>query len=332
MNDFLDFLGLGGSDKNKRPPYSQGEPQGPGGPQDYSEGTAIMVKALKRGFAAVAVLIAVLILAGQCIVLTRADEYMVIQQFGEIRQVTHEPGISFKLPFIQTSRSVTKRVKKYDIPVSDVITQDKRSMVVDSFILWKVTDPTKFIQSVNGVVAAAEMHIETISYNSMQNVISLLPQSEIISGRDTLALRIMDNIGGSLDQFGIALIAIETKHLDLPDANKQAVYDRMISERNNIAATYHAEGAEEARMIHNNTDMQVSIMLSRAEAIAARTIADGERRYMEILSEAYNDPERADFYAFVRALDASRKALQGGDTTLILSGDSPIARVFYDIG
>jgi membrane protease subunit HflC len=151
---------------------------------------------------------------------------------------------------------------------------------------------------------------------------------EIITGRDTLAHKILDNIGGSLDEYGVELIAIETKHLDLPDDNKQAVYARMISERNNIAASYQAEGEEEARMIRNETDKTVSIMLSQAEAKAAQTIADGEQRYMEILAEAYNDPEKADFYGFVRALDASKASLVGGNKTLILTSDSPIAQIF----
>ncbi|MGD9662299.1 MAG: protease modulator HflC, partial [Porticoccaceae bacterium] len=123
---------------------------------------------------------------------------------------------------------------------------------------------------------------------------------------------------------------IETKHMDLPDDNKQAVYTRMISERNNIAAAYEAEGEEEARKIRTETDMSVSILLSQAAAEAAETIAEGERTYMEILAEAYNAQEKAEFYAFVRALDAAKVALKGGDTTLILSSDSPLAQVFYN--
>ena len=257
------------------------------------------------------------------------NEYKVVAQFGEIRNITFNPGISFKLPFIQTTRSVPNNIRLYDIPISDVITQDKKTMVADSFVVWRVSDPTLFIRTMSGNLESAELRISNISYTSMKQVISRLPQSDIISGRDQLAGKIFENIGNSLDQYGVTLIGIETKRLDLPDDNKQAVYIRMISERNNIAASYDAEGDEEARMIRNETDKSVSIMLSQAEAAAAETIAEGERQYMIILADAYNDPEKADFYRYARALDAAALAFENGETTLILTPDSPIAQVFY---
>ncbi len=166
----------------------------------------------------------------------------------------------------------------------------------------------------------------------MKNVISSMAQADIISGRDTLAQSIFNNIGGSLDGYGLALVAIETKHLDLPDDNKQAVYERMISESNNIAAMYTAEGDSEATKIRNETDRNVSIQLSTAEAEAERTIAEGEAEYMRILAEAFDSAERAEFYSFVRSLDAAKVSLNGADKTLLLSRGSPIADLFYDIG
>jgi membrane protease subunit HflC len=303
---------------NQKPEYD---------PRD-GRGAAMMFGGLKRRLIILAILLLAIFLISQCVVVTMADEYIVTMMFGEIQSVTYEPGISFKVPFVQTVRSVPKLVQLYDIPISDVFTQDKKTMVADSFVLWRVVDPVRFIRSVNGNVASVEMYINSNTYNSMKNIISQMPQMEIITGRDTLAHKILDNIGTSLDEYGVELIAIETKHLDLPDDNKQAVYARMISERNNIAASYQAEGEEEARKIRTETDKTVSIMLSQAEAKAAQTIADGEQRYMEILAEAYNDPEKADFYGFVRALDASKASLTGGNKTLILTSDSPIAQIF----
>ena len=232
---------------------------------------------------------------------------------------------------MQTTRYVPNNVRIYDIPISDVITQDKKTMVADSFVLWRVSDPTAFIRTLSGNILQAESRISNISYNSMKNVISRLPQSEIISGRDTLADKIFDNMGDSLDQYGMDLIGIETKHLDLPDDNKQAVYTRMISERNNIAASYQAEGDEEARIIRNETDSSVIIMQAQAKASAAEIIAEGERLYMEIMADAYSDPAKAEFYAYVRALDAAKVSLSNGDTTLILTPDSPLVKVFYTI-
>jgi membrane protease subunit HflC len=161
-------------------------------------------------------------------------------------------------------------------------------------------------------------------------VISRLPQSDIISGRDTLSEQIFMNLGGALDAYGLEMVAIETKHLDLPDDNKNAVYDRMISERNNIAAQYTAEGDEEARMIRNETDKTVNILISNATAQAAEMIAEGERQYMEILAQAYRDADKADFYSFARALDAAKVSLKKGGNTLILGADSPITQIFYN--
>jgi membrane protease subunit HflC len=241
-----------------------------------------------------------------------------------------ESGVSFKLPFIQTTTIIPKDVRHYDMAISDVITMDKKSMVADSFVLWRVVEPIMFIRKASGSVAQAESFIGNNSYNSLKNVISRLPQSEIISGRDTLATKIFENLGDALDAYGLEMVAIETKHLDLPDDNKNAVYERMISERNNIAAQNTAEGDEEARMIRNETDKTVNILISDATAKAAETIAKGESRYMEILSEAYNDLDKAEFYSFVRALDAAKASLKSSGNTLILGKDSPIAKIFYN--
>ena len=167
-------------------------------------------------------------------------------------------------------------------------------------------------------------------YNSVKNVISSMTQEEVISGRDgELTAAIMESIGGTLNQYGIELLAVETKSLDLPDENKAAVYERMISERNNIAATYQAEGAEEAKQISNNTQAEIIVMQSEADAQAAEIIAKGEAEYMRILSEAYNDPDKAEFYIFLRSLDAAKITMSGDNKTLIIDETSPIAQIFY---
>lgn len=299
---------------------------------EAQQAAAILKAGIKRRLIALLVILLAVLLYNQCVVVTEPDEYIVVQQFGEIKNVTYEPGISLKLPFVQTVRSVPRNVRLYDISPSDVITQDKKTMVADSFVLWRVSDPVKFIRTLSGSVSSAETRIDNISYNSMKNVISRLPQTDIISGRDTLALKIFDNIGDTLDEYGVDLVGIETKHMDLPDDNKQAVYIRMISERNNIAASYQAEGEEQARRIRTETDKSVSILLSRANATASSTIAEGEQQYMATLAQAYNDAEKAEFYTYVRALDAAKASLQSGDTTLILTQDSPIAQIFYNAG
>ena len=144
----------------------------------------------------------------------------------------------------------------------------------------------------------------------------------------SLTEEIMEQLG-DYEQYGIDILAVEVKKLDLPDDNKQAVYTRMISERENIAAQYTAEGASQAQIIQNTTDKEVSIMLSEANAQAEQTIAEGEAEYMKILSDAYADDSRSEFYSFVRSLDAAKESLKNSkDKTLILPADSPIARIF----
>ncbi|MDE5965884.1 MAG: protease modulator HflC [Lachnospiraceae bacterium] len=274
--------------------------------------------------------LAALLALGNSIIVTYPNEYTVIKQFGKIVDIKQSSGFSMKVPFVQTAEKIEKEVLLYDLAVSDVMTKDKKSMISDCFVLWKITDPQKYTQTLSAQKSNAEYRIDTIVYNSLKNVISSLSQEEVISGRDgELAAAIMNNIGSTLEQYGITLMAVETKSLDLPDENKAAVYERMISERNNIAATYQAEGEEEAKQISNDTKAEIIVMKSEAQAQAEETVAKGEAEYMRILSDAYNDQEKADFYLFVRALDAARATMTGSNKTLIIDESSPIADVFY---
>lgn len=264
------------------------------------------------------------------LVVTYPNEYKVIKQFGKIVDIRETPGLSMKVPVIQTAETIENEVLLYDLAVSDVMTKDKKSMIADCFVLWKIEDPYKYTQTLSAQKSNAEFRIDTIVYNSLKNVISSMSQEEVISGRDgELAAAIEENIGNTLEQYGITLLAVETKSLDLPDENKNAVYERMISERNNIAATYKAEGEEEAKEISNNTNAEIIVMQSEADAQAAEIIAKGEAEYMRILSDAYIDPDKAEFYIFLRSLDAAKKTMTGNNKTLIIDETSPIAQIFY---
>jgi membrane protease subunit HflC len=276
----------------------------------------------------IVLLVAVFVITSSAAVITHENEYRVIQQFGKVVAVNQTAGLSFKTPLISTVSVIPKQILFYDIPLSDVITSDKKTMVLDSFILWRVTDPTSFIQTLSGQTASAETRLGNLVFNATKTVISSMTQAEIISGRGLLADRITEAIGTNLDQYGVEIVAIETKHLDLPDDNKSAVYERMISERNNIAASYGAEGESEARKIRTDTDKTIAIQLSEAEAQAEAIVAEGEAEYMRILSQAYGDSERADFYTFVRALDAAKVTMKGENKTLFLPADSPLAQIF----
>ena len=283
-----------------------------------------------RNVVLIVVLFVAVIVGSSSIVITNENQYSLVRQFGRIDHVVSEAGVSFKVPFIQSVDTLPKMTLLYDLSASDVITRDKKTMICDSYVLWQITDPLKFAQTLNCSITNAETRLDTIVYNSTKNIISSITQEEVISGRDgELSAAIINNIGNTLDQYGIKLLAFETKQLDLPSDNKAAVYERMISERDNIAATFTAEGSSEAQKIKNTTDMEVTVMLSEAEKDAAILIAEGEAEYMKILSEAYADESKQDFYSFVRSLDALKISMEGENKTVFLSPDSPIAQIFY---
>jgi membrane protease subunit HflC len=278
------------------------------------------------------ILIAVIFLGAMSVVITGEDEYTLVKQFGKVERVISEAGLSFKAPFVEDTATLPKKIMIYDLAKSDVITKDKKTMVADSYVLWKISDPLKFTQTLNSNIANAESRINTTVYNSLKNVIGTMEQSEVISGRDgELNAAIMKSIGTIMDQYGITLIVVETKQLDLPSDNKTAVYERMISERNNIAASYTAEGEAEAKKIRTSTDNEIAVSVSKAQSEAEKTIAEGEAEYMKILASAYADQSRSDFYTYVRALDAAKSMLSGTNKTLILNSDSPIAQIFNTV-
>lgn len=330
-----------------------------------SDGTRQKNKKEKKGGSKTKSIVIVLLLIGiivlaNSMVITRQNQFKLIRQFGRVDRVVTDAGLSFKIPFVESVDVIPKELLLYDIAASDVITSDKKTMIVDSYVLWHVTDPLKFAQTLSCSVNNAEGRIDAIVYNAMKNTISNMKQDEVIRSRDgkmtvtvdepeeavtnndmeistekeevieitSLTEEIMSQINHVEDQYGIEIVTVEVKKLDLPDDNKQAVYTRMISERENIAAQYTAEGKSEAKIIENTTDKEVSIMLSDAQAKAEATIAEGEAEYMRILSDAYSDPEKTDFYSFVRALDALKESISGDNKTVILSDDSPIAQIF----
>ena len=272
---------------------------------------------------------AVVVAVGASVTVTQQNEYKLIRQFGKVDRVISSSGISFKIPFIESTQSLPKETLLYDLAASDVITKDKKTMISDSYVLWKISDPLKFAQTLNSSVESGESRINTAVYNATKNAISSMSQDQVITSRDgELSDMVMEAIGTNMDQYGIELLKFETKQLDLPDDNKEAVYERMISERDNIAASYKAEGNSEAKVIRNKTDKEVAIQISDAKKQAEILGAEGEQEYMKILAQAYGEEDRSEFYSFVRSLDALKTSMKGEDKTVILSADSPIAQIF----
>lgn len=276
-------------------------------------------------------IVVVLVLLLSSAYTVRHNQYVVIRQWGKITAINDQPGLAFKIPFVQTAESITKETLFYDIPESDVITKDKKSMVVDSFVLWKVVDPNKYIKTLNAVRGRADERIEAAVYNAVKNTISAMTQDEVIASRgEVLTNRITDEANSDIGQYGVEILTAQIKTLSLPADNQEAVYARMISERENIAAGYEATGQSEAQKIRNETDREVKVLIADAQKEAAILEAEGEEEYMRILQDAYNSPEKADLYEYIRGLDSLKESLSGsGRKTLILDKNSELVQILY---
>ena len=258
----------------------------------------------------------------------KENEYGIRLQFNKIVAIDESSGLYFKIPFIQNVRKVPKSIQLYDIRPSDVMTSDKKSMIADMYILWRIVNPTVYYQTLNANVNNAKDRTGITVYNSVKSVISSMTQDEIIEARgEKLTQTITADANPDIQKYGIEIVQAQLKSLDLPDDNKHAVYERMISERNNIAASYTAEGESKAKKIQNETDKQVAILKAQAEKDSAKLKAEGEAKYMETLQQAYNDKDKAEFYNYIRSLDALKVSLSGtGEKKLMLGKDSELAK------
>ncbi len=287
---------------------------------------------MKKILIAIIGVIAVALVASSLYTVDYKD-VVLIQQFGRVVGIQREPGLHVKTPFIQSTIAIYDGSRIYDIPPSDVITRDKKSMIADDYVIWTVSDVMKYYQTLGGIGARAEERIDAAVYNATKNTISSMTQDEVIAARGIeLTNLITAESNSDIAGYGISILTAEIKALDLPDDNKEAVYERMISERGNIAAGYKAKGEADAQKIRNETDKNVKITIANAEKQAETLRAEGESEYMKILSDAYNNEEKSEFYNYLRSLDALKGSLKSSkNNTLILDKDSEIARILYGV-
>lgn len=277
--------------------------------------------------------VAILILVGifSSFYTVNENEYATTVRFSKIVNTTSSSGLHMKIPFVDNIRIFPKAIMSYDIPPSEVLTSDKKNMTVDSYILWHITDPLSFFQSL-GSIGVAEERLNALTYNALKNAMGKLEQNTIINqdesqDRNNFYEVITESVGNIAKTYGIEVVDIKVKRLDLPEDNEQAVYNRMISDRTQIAEKFIADGNYESSIIRNDVDKQVNILVSNAKANAAKLIADGEAEYMRMLAAAFNTPEKKTFYEFTRALEALKASLIGSDKTVILSSDSELAKL-----
>ena len=265
------------------------------------------------------------------IFVVRENEYACTVRFQKIIDTSSEAGLHFKVPFVDSVKYFTKATQLYDIPPSEVLTSDKQNMTVDCYVLWSISDPKLFYQTL-GSTSVAEQRLDALTYNELKTVMGTLAQADIINMEDGAKRNeIYNNIAKDVDElaktYGIHVEDVKIKQFDLPESNLNAVYSRMISERNQMAEKYTADGNYEASIIRNDVDKQVNIMVSNAQAEAAKLEAEGEAEYMRMLAAAYDTADKKEFYEFTLALDALKKSLNGSEKTIILDADSALAKI-----
>ena len=284
----------------------------------------------KTSIAILVVLLAAVLLAGSCFTVAE-NEYACTVRFSKIISTTSESGLHFKVPFLDTVKYFSKATQLYDIPPSEVLTSDKQNMTVDCYILWSISDPKLFYQTL-GSTSVAEQRLDALTYNELKTVMGTLAQSDIINMEDgskpnDIYGNIASDVNSLAKTYGIHVEDVKIKQCDLPESNLNAVYGRMISERNQMAEKYTADGNYEASIIRNDVDKKVNIMVSDAQAEAAKREAEGEQEYMRLLAEAYDSPDKQEFYEFTLALDALKSSLDGNDKTVILDANSDLAKI-----
>ena len=286
---------------------------------------------MKKWIIIAAVCLFLVIVAANAVYVVEEDQYTCTFRFSEIVNTKSQAGLCFKIPFVDQVKYFSKATMLYDIPPSEVITSDKQNMTVDCYILWSISDPQQFYRAV-GTTSEAEARLNAITYTAMKIAMGKLAQSDIINMNDGAERNeIYDGIATTVDSsaksYGIHVEDVKIKRFDLPESNLNAVHERMISERKQMAEKYTADGNYEASVIRNEVDKTVNITVSDAEAQAAKLEAEGEAEYMRLLAEAYNTQEKKDFYEFILALEALKASLNGTEKTVILDADSELAQI-----
>lgn len=272
---------------------------------------------------------AILVILLANVFIVREDEYRVVRQFGEITRIVDEPGLNMKIPFIQTVSTLPKNQMTYNVSEAEISTKDKKRIIIDNYAIWKITDPSKMIANARNIINA-EARMEEFIYSVVRNEMGQLQYTDIVndedSSRGSLNDRVTEKVNAFLEEgnFGIEVIDVRMKRIDLPEENEHSIYTRMISERQSTAQTYLSEGDAEKQRIEAETDREVQEMLATAKKEAAIIHAEGEAEAAKIYNNAFSkDPE---FYNLYRTLQSYTKTI-GEDTMIILPANSPYAKI-----
>jgi membrane protease subunit HflC len=258
--------------------------------------------------------------------IVRQDAQALVLQFGNVVRTIRDPGLFFKVPFVQDVEYFDKKVLDFDAPSVELVLGDQKRLVVDAFARYRIADPLRFRQSVNNELAFRG-RLEPITFSALRSVLGEVSLFEVLSSdRATLMKRIRDEANRALAQFGVEVVDIRIKRADLPAENSQAIFQRMQTERQREAKELRAQGAEVAQRIRSRADRERRVLLADAQRKSEILRGEGDAEAIAIFADAYNrDPA---FFDFFRSLQAYRKSLGDGSTTFVLSPDSPFFRYF----
>ena len=266
----------------------------------------------------VLVAVALIVLAGSLFTMDETEQW-IVTQLGKYVRTVAEPGLHFKIPFIQTVHRFEDRVLEYDAAAAPIITSDKKHLVIDNYARWKITDPLKLYQTVRDE-AGAQARLDDIVFSEIREELARHTLTEVVLvNREAIMEKVHKKCSIKAREYGIEVIDVRIKRADLPSEVAHSVYARMKAERQRIAKKYRSEGEEEAVKIRAITDKERAIMLAESYRQAEKLKGEGDAEAITIYAEAFEkDPE---FYAFVRTLEAYEKSLKR-NTTVILPSDS----------
>lgn len=282
---------------------------------------------MNRTLAAIGVAIVAIVVLGSASLFTvnEAQQALVLQ-FGEPRRVIREPGLQFKLPFIQEVRVLDRRVLDLDPPVEQVILADQKRLDVDAFARYRIHDPLKFYQTA-GTEAVAETRMNAIVNSALRRVLGNVTVLAVLSEERS---RIMNDIKGQVNaeaqRFGIEIVDVRIRRADLPEETSQSIFARMRSEREREAAEARAQGQEQSQQIRSRAERERTVILAEAQRDAQILRGEGDNQAIKLIADATSaDPQ---FYSFYRSLEAYRKSMNRDDTTLVLSPTGEFFRYF----
>ena len=253
----------------------------------------------------------------------------IVLQFGDPKRILLKPGLNFKLPFIQNVVFLDKRILNLDAPPIEVIASDQKRLIVDAFARFQIVDPLKFYISV-GNERVARSRLSTIINSRIRSVLGTQRLQTLLSeDRNKQMALIQEGVNNEAENFGIKIVDVRIKRADLPQANSDAIYRRMQTEREREAKEFRAKGAEMAVTITSTADKEVTVILAEAEKKSEIMKGEGDGERNKIFAEAFG--QDADFFAFYRAMQAYEKALIGGETSLIMSPDSEFFKFFGNV-